>query len=173
MDFTIYSDDDFDVQITRKDPKYFYGTISSKFSSDSYLTFRLTFERDTFSSIATINLRRIMDIDHVFVPIECRGMKIADSLARKAFSIADNENMTIRPTCSYIRETFLARNPTYESQVERQVQGIPLAEKAGVHHNCNIKGKKRNNNDMDEIDDGKISNKATKIDAATPACPTV
>jgi predicted GNAT family acetyltransferase len=52
-----------------------------------------------------------MDILHVFVPIKLRGLLIAEGLAKKAFEIANNQKWKIRPTCTYVRGTFLNRCP--------------------------------------------------------------
>lgn len=119
-DFTIYSDHSFDVEMVKRGRKYLYGKITSKSSTDSYLNFRLTLRKDNVVSELPNSCNSVMDIDHVFVPVACRGSRIADKLARKAFSIAEVKEWTVRPTCSYIRETFLVRCPEYRRQVDAQ-----------------------------------------------------
>jgi predicted GNAT family acetyltransferase len=61
-----------------------------------------------------------MDIKHVFVPEKSRGLFIGEGLARKAFEMANNQGWKIRPTCSYIHETFLNRCPEFKILVIKE-----------------------------------------------------
>jgi len=55
----------------------------------------------------------ICDMVHTYVPLEQRGRGIARRLAEAAFRFAEEEGMSVRPTCSYISDTFLPRHPKY------------------------------------------------------------
>ncbi|XP_047328549.1 acetyltransferase At1g77540 [Impatiens glandulifera] len=60
---------------------------------------------------------KVMDILHTYVPPSKRGLGLANHLCRAAFSHAQSRSMTIIPTCSYVSETFLPRNPTWKTLV--------------------------------------------------------
>jgi predicted GNAT family acetyltransferase len=53
--------------------------------------------------------RPVMDIDHTFVPPAGRGLGLAGKLADAAFAWAAGGGYAVRPTCSYIRETYLPK----------------------------------------------------------------
>ena len=56
----------------------------------------------------------VMDIHHTFVPEELRGKGLAEKLAKSAFDYAKKYNMKIKPTCSYIEDTFLKAFRIYD-----------------------------------------------------------
>ena len=51
----------------------------------------------------------IMDLLHVYCPKKYRGKGVASKLATYAFQIASRNHWSIRPTCSYISETFIPK----------------------------------------------------------------
>ncbi|KAF8023648.1 hypothetical protein BT93_F0983 [Corymbia citriodora subsp. variegata] len=58
---------------------------------------------------------RVMDIVHTFVPPSKRGLGLASHLCVSAFRHAKTNSMSVVPTCSYVSDTFLPRNPTWNS----------------------------------------------------------
>ncbi|KAK4429647.1 Acetyltransferase [Sesamum alatum] len=58
---------------------------------------------------------RVMDITHTYVPPSKRGQGLAALLCVAAFSHAQNHSFSVIPTCSYVSDTFLPRNPTWNS----------------------------------------------------------
>ncbi|KAI3464516.1 hypothetical protein Pfo_021179 [Paulownia fortunei] len=58
---------------------------------------------------------KVMDITHTYVPPSKRGLGLASHLCVAAFSHAQNHSLSIIPTCSYVSDTFLPRNPTWNS----------------------------------------------------------
>ncbi|XP_076918374.1 acetyltransferase At1g77540-like [Bidens hawaiensis] len=63
------------------------------------------------------NNNKVMDITHTFVPSSKRGLGLASHLAVAAFNHAQANALFVIPTCSYISDTFLARNPAWKSVV--------------------------------------------------------
>ncbi|WOL11164.1 hypothetical protein Cni_G19925 [Canna indica] len=58
-----------------------------------------------------------MDIVHTYVPRSKRGMGLAARLCDAAFAHAQCHSMLVIPTCSYISDTYLPRNPEWNSLV--------------------------------------------------------
>lgn len=61
---------------------------------------------------------RLLEIHTTFVPDEARGAGLAEVLCEEAFRYAEAHGHRVRPTCSYVRETFLARRPAWRRLVE-------------------------------------------------------
>ncbi|XP_020589857.1 acetyltransferase At1g77540-like [Phalaenopsis equestris] len=59
----------------------------------------------------------VMDMLHTYVPRNKRGMGVAKHLCVAAFSYAQTHSMLVIPTCSYISDTFLPRNPSWRALV--------------------------------------------------------
>ncbi|RYR41813.1 hypothetical protein Ahy_A08g038253 [Arachis hypogaea] len=57
----------------------------------------------------------VMDLIHTFVPSSKRGLGLASHLCVAAFQHAKSHSLSIIPTCSYVSETFLPRNPSWNS----------------------------------------------------------
>ncbi|KAL7155878.1 hypothetical protein ABFS83_03G105500 [Erythranthe nasuta] len=57
----------------------------------------------------------VMDITHTYVPPTKRGLGLASHLCAAAFSHAQHHSLSIIPSCSYVSDTFLPRNPTWNS----------------------------------------------------------
>jgi predicted GNAT family acetyltransferase len=66
---------------------------------------------------------RIADILHVFVPKKHRGHGIAEGFVRKMLEIAEKYSMKIRPTCTYVRNTFANKFP-HEAQTFFESQNL-------------------------------------------------
>ncbi|XP_065847277.1 acetyltransferase At1g77540-like [Euphorbia lathyris] len=60
---------------------------------------------------------KVMDIVHTFVPRSKRGLGMASHLCIAAFNHAKSHSMSVIPTCSYVSDTFLPRNISWNSVV--------------------------------------------------------
>ncbi|XP_022753388.1 acetyltransferase At1g77540-like [Durio zibethinus] len=58
---------------------------------------------------------KVMDIIHTFVPSSKRGMGLASHLCIAAFNHAKSHSLSIIPSCSYVSDTFLPRNPSWKN----------------------------------------------------------
>ncbi|KAK6246211.1 hypothetical protein QUC31_000980 [Theobroma cacao] len=58
---------------------------------------------------------KVMDIVHTFVPSSKRGMGLASHLCVAAFNHAKSHSLSIIPSCSYVSDTFLPRNPSWNT----------------------------------------------------------
>ncbi|EFJ25698.1 hypothetical protein SELMODRAFT_99282, partial [Selaginella moellendorffii] len=62
----------------------------------------------------------LIDLEHTYVPPSKRGQGIAAQLCEAAFDCARKQGFRVIPTCSYISETFLPRNPQWSDVVFQQ-----------------------------------------------------
>ncbi|XP_034675167.1 acetyltransferase At1g77540 [Vitis riparia] len=60
---------------------------------------------------------KVMDILHTFVPSSKRGLGLASHLCVAAFNHAKSHSLSVIPSCSYVSDTFLPRNPSWNSLV--------------------------------------------------------
>ncbi|OMP12211.1 Acyl-CoA N-acyltransferase [Corchorus olitorius] len=58
---------------------------------------------------------KVMDIVHTFVPSSKRGMGLASHLCVAAFSHAESHSLSVIPSCSYVSDSFLPRNPSWNT----------------------------------------------------------
>ncbi|KAI3691619.1 hypothetical protein L6452_31416 [Arctium lappa] len=58
---------------------------------------------------------KVMDMVHTFVPPTKRGLGLASHLTVAAFNHARSSSLSVIPTCSYISDTFIPRNPSWKS----------------------------------------------------------
>jgi len=58
---------------------------------------------------------KVMDVVHTFVPSSKRGLGLASHLCVSAFTHAKSHSLSVIPTCSYVSDTFLPRNPSWNS----------------------------------------------------------
>ncbi|XP_068664254.1 acetyltransferase At1g77540 [Aristolochia californica] len=58
---------------------------------------------------------KVMDMLHTYVPASKRGQGLASHLCIAAFNHAKEQSMAVIPTCSYISDTFLPKNPSWKS----------------------------------------------------------
>ena len=120
-------DDDLEVKISKhhRVPK---GLITCARNSCAYLSFLLIGKssiRIQGDDLPPNEWKGIMEIIHVFVPEASRGLKVAERLARKAFSVAKDNEWVVRASCSYIRDTFLIRCPEYvEQTLHEEIQDV-------------------------------------------------
>ncbi|XP_042035517.1 acetyltransferase At1g77540-like [Salvia splendens] len=62
---------------------------------------------------------KVIDITHTYVPPSKRGLGLAADLCAAAFTHAQNHSLSVIPTCSYVSDTFLPRNPNWNSIVHK------------------------------------------------------
>ncbi|KAJ7965555.1 Acetyltransferase [Quillaja saponaria] len=58
---------------------------------------------------------KVMDLVHTFVPSSKRGLGLASLLCVAAFDHAKSRSLSIIPTCSYVSDTFVPKNPSRNS----------------------------------------------------------
>ena len=124
-------DDDLKVKMS-KNHGVPQGLITCTRNESSYLSFLLmkkTLLPQRNDGSPQTEWKGIMDIVHVFVPEASRGLKVAERLARKAFSVAAEKEWIVRASCTYVRNTFLIRCPYY------RVQTLHI-EKQDLDRNC-------------------------------------
>lgn len=82
-----------------------------------------------------------IDIYHTFVPKEIGGRGVAAVLAKSALEYALSNNLTVRPTCSYIKSYIERYKTLYEALVEQE--SSPFGTIEGMSGNaCGIPPKK-------------------------------
>ncbi|CAI5503647.1 unnamed protein product [Closterium sp. Naga37s-1] len=62
--------------------------------------------------------RGVMDITHTYVPPSRRGEGLAARLCEAACEYAKENGLYVRPTCSYVEETFMKRHPSCRDLLE-------------------------------------------------------
>ncbi|XP_058091308.1 acetyltransferase At1g77540 [Magnolia sinica] len=76
-----------------------------------------TEDKKAFLEYEVRNGGKVMDILHTFVPSSKRGQGLASHLCISALNHAKAHSMSVIPTCSYVSDTFLPRNPSWNSLV--------------------------------------------------------
>nr|CAB3484532.1 unnamed protein product [Digitaria exilis] len=71
----------------------------------------------------------VMDMVHTYVPRSKRGQGLAARLCDAAFAHARGRGMRVVPTCSYISDTYLPRNPSLEELVYKDQDPHPKGSK--------------------------------------------
>ena len=66
--------------------------------------------------------RSVLDLRHTEVPVHLRGRGIADRLCQAVFEYAHEAGLCVRPSCSYVSDTWLPRHPEF----------LPVAEDAAI-----------------------------------------
>ncbi|KAK7301394.1 hypothetical protein RJT34_12257 [Clitoria ternatea] len=79
-----------------------------------------TEDKDAYVEYVVRNNRKAMDLVHTFVPSSKRGLGLASHLCVAAFQHAQSHSLSIIPTCSYVSDTFLPRNPSWNSVVYKE-----------------------------------------------------
>ncbi|KAL5225025.1 hypothetical protein ABZP36_011664 [Zizania latifolia] len=67
----------------------------------------------------------VMDLVHTYVPGSKRGQGLAARLCDAAFAHARRHGMRVLPTCSYISDTYLPRNPLWNELVFTEQEPKP------------------------------------------------
>ena len=99
------------------------GTAHSLVTSEIgvYADFRLV-----IIEIKSINVRKIFEILHVYVPEDRRNLGIANSFMLRIASFCDKNNLDIRATCNYVRNTFFARHPNLAVGSVEHLSGLGI-----------------------------------------------
>lgn len=71
----------------------------------------------------------VMDITHTYVPPSKRGLGLAAQLCSAAFQHAQQHSLSVIPSCSYVSETFLPRNPAMKALVNPQYLNVEITTK--------------------------------------------
>nr|ABK21015.1 unknown [Picea sitchensis]ABK25745.1 unknown [Picea sitchensis] len=88
------------------------------------------FETEDKEAFLEYELRgEVMDITHTYVPPSKRGMNLAAQLCSAAFQHAQQHSLSVIPSCSYVSETFLSRNPAMKALVNPQYLTLKLLPK--------------------------------------------
>jgi predicted GNAT family acetyltransferase len=72
---------------------------------------------------------RVLDLFHTEVPPALQGKGIAGQLIAGVFRYAQEQGMAVRPSCSYVSDTWLPRNPEYNAMCEAELVGPACVER--------------------------------------------
>ncbi|KAF3525559.1 hypothetical protein F2Q69_00050120 [Brassica cretica] len=81
------------------------------------------FETEDHEAFVDYKLRndgKVMDLVHTYVPSSKRGLGLASLLCIAAFEHASSHSLSVIPSCSYVSDTFLPRNPTWKPLVHSE-----------------------------------------------------
>uniref|UniRef100_A0A0E0KQT0 N-acetyltransferase domain-containing protein n=1 Tax=Oryza punctata TaxID=4537 RepID=A0A0E0KQT0_ORYPU len=93
---------------------------------EAYLQYRLLAQpRSSSSDDGGATAAAVMDMVHTYVPGSKRGRGLAARLCDAAFAHARRHGMRVLPTCSYISETYLPRNPEWNELVLTEKEPKP------------------------------------------------
>ncbi|KAL6650606.1 hypothetical protein ACP70R_009531 [Stipagrostis hirtigluma subsp. patula] len=67
----------------------------------------------------------VMDVVHTYVPRSKRGRGLAARLCDAAFAHARGRGMRLVPTCTYVSDTYLPRNPAWNDLVCKGPGAMP------------------------------------------------
>ncbi|XP_050237624.1 acetyltransferase At1g77540-like [Mercurialis annua] len=76
-----------------------------------------TEDKEAYLEYVARNDGKVMDIIHTYVPRSKRGLGLAFHLCVAAFNHANSHSISVIPTCSYVSDTFLPRNQSWNSVV--------------------------------------------------------
>jgi predicted GNAT family acetyltransferase len=57
--------------------------------------------------------KQVLDLFHTFTPSTQRGRGYAAKLCKHVFEYAQERAMSVRPSCSYVRDCFVPQHPQY------------------------------------------------------------
>ncbi|CAH8258470.1 unnamed protein product [Arabidopsis lyrata] len=80
-----------------------------------------TEDHEAFIEYKMRNNGKVMDLVHTYVPSSKRGLGLASHLCVAAFEHASSHSISVIPSCSYVSETFLPRNPSWKPLVHSEV----------------------------------------------------
>ncbi|CAK9164481.1 unnamed protein product [Ilex paraguariensis] len=89
-------------------PKIVWNERQQKFETE---------DREAYLNYQMRDGGKVMDIVHTFVPNSKRGLGLASHLCVSAFTHAKSHSMSVVPTCSYVSDTFLPRNSSWNAVV--------------------------------------------------------
>ncbi|KDP32810.1 hypothetical protein JCGZ_12102 [Jatropha curcas] len=76
-----------------------------------------TEDKEAYIEYVLRNDGKVMDLVHTYVPSSKRGLGMASHLCLAALTHAKSNSISIIPSCSYVSDTFLPRNPSWKSVV--------------------------------------------------------
>ncbi|CAH2067742.1 unnamed protein product [Thlaspi arvense] len=76
-----------------------------------------TEDHEAFIEYKMRNNGKVMDLVHTYVPSTKRGLGLASHLCVAAFEHASSHSISVIPSCSYVSDTFLPRNPSWKPLV--------------------------------------------------------
>ncbi|GAB2240417.1 hypothetical protein Droror1_Dr00020935 [Drosera rotundifolia] len=103
-------------------PKIIHNSTNHRFQTEdgeAYLQYCLL--HTTISDEDGGEAVTVMDIVHTFVPPSKRGLGLAGRLCAAAFEHAQSRGLSVVPTCSYVSDTYLPRNPSWNSLLHKGV----------------------------------------------------
>ncbi|KAI4307265.1 hypothetical protein L6164_030469 [Bauhinia variegata] len=74
-----------------------------------------TEDKEAYAEYVLRDNGKVMDLVHTFVPPSKRGLGLASHLCVAAFEHAQSHSLSVIPTCSYVSDTFLPRNPSWKA----------------------------------------------------------
>ncbi|KAI3879761.1 hypothetical protein MKX03_000380 [Papaver bracteatum] len=89
-------------------PKIIFNDKERKFETE---------DKKAYLEYVLRNGGKVMDIVHTFVPSSKRGQGLASILCVSALNHAQEHSLSVIPSCSYVSDTFLPRNPLWSSLV--------------------------------------------------------
>ncbi|EEF48333.1 acetyltransferase At1g77540 [Ricinus communis] len=89
-------------------PKIVWKQNNSRFETE---------DKEAYLEYVLRNDGKVMDILHTYVPRSKRGLGLASHLCVAAFNHAKSHSMSVIPSCSYVSDTFLPRNESWNSVV--------------------------------------------------------
>ncbi|RZC54395.1 hypothetical protein C5167_013246 [Papaver somniferum] len=89
-------------------PKIIFNDKERKFETE---------DKKAYLEYVLRNGGKVMDIVHTFVPSSKRGQGLASILCVSALNHAQERSLSVIPSCSYVSDTFLPRNPQGSSLV--------------------------------------------------------
>ncbi|XP_054788930.1 acetyltransferase At1g77540 isoform X2 [Prosopis cineraria] len=87
-------------------PKIVWNERQHKFETE---------DKEAYIQYVLRNDDKVMDLIHTFVPSSKRGLGLASHLCVSAFQHAQSHSLLVIPTCSYVSDTFVPRNPSWKS----------------------------------------------------------
>ncbi|CAN8234155.1 unnamed protein product [Cochlearia groenlandica] len=79
-----------------------------------------TEDKEAFIEYKMRNEGKAMDLIHTYVPSSKRGLGLASLLCVAAFEHASSHSISVIPSCSYVSDTFLPRNPTWKPLIYKE-----------------------------------------------------
>lgn len=102
-------------------PKIVWNEREGKFETEDKQAFLQYYLRDLTAADGPQGEKKkkttVIDMAHTFVPASKRGLGLAGHLCVAAFDHARRHSLLVLPTCSYVSDTFLPRNPSWSAIV--------------------------------------------------------
>ena len=73
---------------------------------------------------------QVMEMHHTEVPPAGRGRGVASQLCKAAFQYCHEAGVAVRPSCSYVSDTWLPSHPEYKAMLESELVAPTFRERA-------------------------------------------